>query len=293
MSSAEKAAGLMLKLEPEDFRVLTAIELGMANFYFVPFEEIVKYSSLDISEINFRLKELDMKNLIYRQTEPYLGFILNYTGYDCLALNALAKANLLSSLGKSLGVGKEADIYDGITDYGERVAVKFHRLGRTSFRETKKKRGYVAKKGHVPWHYQSRLAAEKEFQVMKTVFEANVSVPKPIQQNRHVIVMSFIDGHNLVDVDTLDEPKNFFKDIILEIRKSYSADIIHGDLSEYNVVVQQDGKILLIDWPQAVTKNHPNANALLERDIKNIIHYFKRKFNLEYSFDTTKAFIMS
>jgi RIO kinase 2 len=168
MSSAEKAAGLLLGIEPEEFRVLQAIELGMANYSFVPIEEVIKYSGLDPSEVEFRLKELDRKDLIYRQPDPYPGYILNYTGYDCLALNALAKADRLNSLGKSLGVGKEADIYDGITDEGERVAVKFHRLGRTSFRETRRKRGYVAKRGHVTWHYQSRLAAEKEYNSTRT-----------------------------------------------------------------------------------------------------------------------------
>ena len=108
MSSAEKAAGLLLELEPEEFRVLQAIELGMASFSFVPMDELLKYAKMPQREIEFRLGALNKKDLIYRQYDPYPGYILNYTGYDLLALNALSKADILSSLGRSSGVGKEA-----------------------------------------------------------------------------------------------------------------------------------------------------------------------------------------
>lgn len=291
MSSAEKAANLLLELEPEDFRVLLAIELGMANFTYVPLDEVVKYSSLDPSEVEFRLKGLDKKDLIHRQPDPYLGYILNYTGYDCLALNALTKADLLSSLGRSLGVGKEADIYDALTDDGEQVAVKFHRLGRTSFRDTRKKRGYVARRGHVPWIYQSRLAAEKEYKIMGIVHSAGVSAPTPVDQNRHAVVMSYIDGYNLVDVQELDDPSGFMDDILDNVRLTLEAGIVHADLSEYNIVVERDGGILLIDWPQAVSTDHPNAGDLLERDIQNVIRYFERKFQVERDFDEALSFV--
>ena len=291
MSSAERAAKLLLEIEPEEFRVLQAIELGMASFSFVPLEEVVKYSGLGPREAEYRLRELDRKDLLYRQGEPYAGYILNYTGYDCLALNALAKADALSSLGSSLGVGKEADIFDALTDDGRRVAVKFHRLGRTSFRETRKKRGYMVRGGRVTWHYQSRLAAEKEFNVMKRAFEAGVSVPEPLHQNRHVVVMGYIDGYNLVDVDTLDDPGGFLDDVLLNARRAYKAGIIHVDLSGFNIVVQKSGEVLLIDWPQAVTTDHPNADALLRRDIGNVLSYFERKFGVERSLEDAVAHV--
>ena len=285
MSSAERAANLLLELEPEDFRVLLAIELGMANFTYVPLDEVVKYSSLDPSEVEFRLGGLDKRDLIYRQPDPYVGYILNYTGYDCLALNALAKADLLNSLGRSLGVGKEADIFDALTDDGRRVAVKFHRLGRTSFRDTRKKRGYVARRGHVPWIYQSRLAAEKEYQIMGIVHSAGVSAPTPIDQNRHAVVMSYIDGYNLVDIQELDDPPGFLDDILYNVRLTLEAGIVHADLSEYNIVIESDGGVLLIDWPQAVAADHPNAGDLLERDVQNVLRYFERKYQVERDLD--------
>ncbi len=291
MSSAEKAAGLLLEIEPLEFRVLQSIELGMSKYSYVPVDEIAKYSGQNPHEVEFRLRELDRKELLYRQTDPYLGFILNYTGYDCLALNALAKADMLNSLGRSLGVGKEADIYDALTDDGGQVAVKFHRLGRTSFRDTRKKRGYVARSGHITWHYQSRLAAEKEFNFMSQAHEAGVEVPKPIYQNRHVVVMGFIDGYNLVDVASLDDPAGFLDDILLNVRRTYRAGLIHGDLSGYNIVVEKTGEVLIIDWPQAVPVDHVNADSLLDRDIRNVLSFFKRKYRVVRSLDKVKAYV--
>jgi RIO kinase 2 len=281
MSSAERAANLLLELESEEFRVLQALELGMAKYSYVPLEEVLKFTGFPQAEVEFRLSGLDKKDLIYGRRDPYPGYILNYTGFDVLALNALAKGDVLNSLGRPLGVGKEADIYDAITDEGVRVAVKFHRLGRISFRETLKKRDYVSRKRHVPWLYQSKLSAEKEYNVMEQVYKAGVSTPKPIHQNRHVIVMDYIDGFNLIDVASLDDPQGFLDDIMFEIWKTYKAGIIHADLSEYNIIVQRNGLVLLIDWPQSIPTDHPNAEDLLKRDIYNVFNYFKRTFGLE------------
>ncbi len=293
MSSAEKAASLLLKLEPEEYRVLQAIELGLSSYSFVPVEELLKFLKMPLSELEFRLKELDKKDLIYRQPDPYPGYILNYTGYDLLALNALAKADILNSLGKFLGVGKEADIFDAITDDEERVAVKFHRLGRTSFRDTRKKRGYIDRRRHISWHYQSRLAAEKEFRIQVRAYEKGVSTPRPIMQNRHVLVMGYIDGYNLNDVAQLDNPDFFLNDILENVKKTYRAGLVHADLSEYNIVVQKDGAVLLIDWPQAVKTTHPNSDNLLERDVHNVIRYFQRKFKVHRIIEESLKYIKS
>jgi RIO kinase 2 len=293
MSSAEKAASLLLKLEPEEYRVLQAIELGLSSYSYVPVEELLKFLKMPLSELEFRLKELDKKDLIYRQPDPYPGYILNYTGYDLLALNALAKADILNSLGKSIGVGKEADIFDALTDDGERVAVKFHRLGRTSFRETRKKRGYIDKRRHISWHYQSRLAAEKEYNIQIRAYDQDVSTPRPINQNRHVLVMGYIDGYNLNDVAQLDGPDYFLNDILENVRKTYKAGLVHADLSEYNIVVQKDGTVLLIDWPQAIETTHPNSDHLLERDVHNVIRYFQRKFKVDRTLEESLQYIKS
>ena len=134
-----------------------------------------------------------------------MGYTLNYAGYDCLAINALVKAGVIESFGQSLGVGKEADVFDALSPDGKRIAVKFHRLGRISFRQTRRKRGYIKRTLH--WLFQSHLAAEKEFQAMKLVYESGVSVPEPISQNRHVIAMGMIEGGELSKYRDIGKPR--------------------------------------------------------------------------------------
>lgn len=282
---------MLTELENYDLRILQAIELGMITHETVPFEEIVKYSGLNEDELEYRLGKLDRLELIWRQHEPYLGYIINYTAYDLLALNALVKGEVLEALGSSVGVGKEADVYEGFTPDKTRVAIKFHRLGRTSFRDTRRKREYLADRRHISWLYQSRLAAENEYKALQLMFEAGVNVPKPISQNRHTIVMSYIEGHQLSDVAFLDVPEEFLDDIIENVRIAYKAGVVHSDLSEYNVLVDNEAEVWIIDWPQYITIDHPNSKETLERDIRNIVYYFQRKFNSKRSIDDAISYV--
>ncbi len=282
MSSAEKAAVALTKVESYDLRILQAIELGMIRHEVVPFEEVVRYSGLNESEVEYRMKGLDEMELLYRQRDPYLGYIMNYNAYDLLALNALVKAESLEALGPPIGVGKESDVFEAVTPGDVKVAVKFHRLGRTSFRDTRRKREYVADRRHISWLYQSRLAAEAEYSALKSMHEAGVSVPEPIDQNRHVIVMQFIKGTQLSDIISLEEPRLFLDDILEDVRLAYRAGVIHTDLSEYNILVDGEGEVWVIDWPQYTSTDHPNTIELLERDVGNVVYYFQRKYGLEY-----------
>ncbi|MEM2273146.1 MAG: serine/threonine-protein kinase RIO2 [Candidatus Bathyarchaeia archaeon] len=281
MSSVEVAVRVFPHLETEDFRMLSVIEVDLSRHRFVPERDILRLSGLPEKEVKYRLEKLSELGLIYRWVGSYVGYMLNTAGYDCLALNALVKAGTLDSLGKPFGVGKESDVYDALTQNGERVAVKFHRLGRTSFRQTRKLRGYVLDKRHTTWLYQSRLAAEREFEALKLVYPCGVSVPKPIAQNRHVVVMGMIEGDCLFRFSNLPDPESILDEILENIRLAYvKVGVIHGDLSEYNVILTPDWHVLIIDWPQFVRSNNPSAEMLLRRDISNIVKFFRRKYGV-------------
>jgi len=281
VSSAEKAAQALPALENYDLRVLQAIELGMIQHQIVPHDEVLRYSGLNINEIDHRLDNLYQNELIYRERDPYLGYLMNYNGYDLLALNALVKADILEYLGPSIGIGKEADVFEGVTPDNKTVAVKFHRLGRTSFRDTKRKREYLSDRRHTSWQYQSRLAAETEYKALQLMYEAGVNVPEPIYQNRHAIVMQYIEAVQLSEIIELVEPEIFLDDILTNMKKAYKVGVVHSDLSEYNILIDSDTHVWIIDWPQYIPKDHYNAEEILKRDIGNITYYFKRKFGTE------------
>lgn len=278
-------AGAFRQLQPEDFRILLAIELGMARHEFVPRDFVVSYATVDKGLIEKRLPILAQGRLIRRHAAgglPYEGFDLTYAGYDCLAMNALVKRDAVSAIGKSLGLGKESDVYDALSGRKRRLALKFQRLGRISFRQTKRVRGYVAERSHTSWLYQSRLAAEREYEALRRLWQVGVAVPKPLAHNRHVIAMEYFNGLELAKFPKLSRPRRVLRDLLGNVRTAYRrAGIVHGDLSEYNVLVTLSERILLIDWPQFVFKNHPTARMLLTRDLKNIAFTFRNRFGQE------------
>jgi RIO kinase 2 len=259
---------------------------------FVPKRQVAKFTGFDLErEADFRLSRLSKLGLIYQVSGAYVGYTLNYSGYDCLAINAFVKAGVLEALGKPLGVGKEADVYDALSPTGERIAVKFHRLGRISFRQTVRKRGYTAQRG-AGWLFRSRLAAEKEFRALKLVFPCGVAVPRPISQNRHVLIMGMIEGAELADYREIGKPQRVLREILGNVRRAYvKAHVVHADLSEFNIILKPDGHILIIDWPQYVTFGHPNAQDLLRRDVKNVLKYFKRKHKLNANLRTSLEYV--
>lgn len=292
MSSVDMAVQVFKNMKPNDFKVLSTIEVNMSHYRFVPEDVVPSFSELSIKEVSYRLRRLDSFRLIFRRVGSYVGYAVNTAGYDCLAINALVKGDIIEAFGKPLGVGKESDVYDALTPSGERVAAKFHRLGRTSFRQTKRLRDYVGDRRHISWLYQSRLAAKKEFQALKIVYRHGVSVPRPINQNRHVVVMGMIEGDELVEYIEIPRPRKVLDEILFNVKKAYlEAGVIHADLSEFNIIFKPDDHILIIDWPQYVKTDHPNANSLLKRDVGNVLRFFSRKFKVKMKLEDALSFV--
>ncbi|MDD1715928.1 MAG: serine/threonine protein phosphatase, partial [Methanolinea sp.] len=77
----------------------------------------------------------------------------------------------------------------------------------------------------------------------------------------------------------LEDPAGIFEEIARNIRAAYEEGVIHADLSEFNVMLDGD-RVVLIDWPQWVSPDHPNAMEILARDLENITKYFQRKYSL-------------
>ncbi len=291
MSSVDIAVNAYRELNPLDVNVLKAIELLTYRYEYVPDFLIARKLKLSLEEVRHRLSVLHKYRLIMRWKGPYVGYVLNTAGYDLLAINALVRMNAIKALGKPLGVGKEADVYDALTPKGRQVAVKFHRLGRTSFRQTRKKRDYAVEE-RVSWSRQSRIAAVKEYEALKLVHPKGVSVPKPIRQNRHVVVMGMINGVELYHYKELPSPEDVLTEILLNVKKAYlNAGVIHADLSEFNIVLTPDLEVLIIDWPQYVTRDHPNAEELLRRDVQNVLTFFKRKHGVEVDVERALTYV--
>ena len=279
-----EAAKYLLDIEKEDLRILMAIEIGMKRSEYVTESNIKFYSRYPLEETRYRLKKVHKQGMIIRNASSYdIGYTLNSLGYDVLALHTLVERGKISQLGPLIGKGKESDVYSCMDDNKNIFALKIYRMGRTSFKNIKKTRNLIKNRKHLSWLYINRLAAKREFEALKKIFRLKLNTPKPITYNRHIVLMSYLRGKELAYCKDLVNPRKIFKRIIKQIQIIYEkAGIIHGDLGEFNIVIDENENILIIDWIQWVSKNHPNADKLLERDITNICEYFNKKFKLNF-----------
>ncbi|MEX2707210.1 MAG: RIO1 family regulatory kinase/ATPase [Candidatus Freyrarchaeum guaymaensis] len=277
----EKTIIKFKQLESEDFRVLSIVEKGMRRYEYVPVDYIVKRYKHGLEGTTDRLDRLHKLNLLVRWTGSYVGYKLTVQGYDSLALGSLVYSDVIGAFGREVGLGKESDVYDALTPSGDRIVVKLHRLGRTSFRQIRRLRSYLGDRGRVSWFYTSRLSAEREFEALKILYEAGVSVPRPRGHNRHAVVMDFVEGDELYLVRELPDPSSVLREILDNVRRAYSADVVHSDLSEHNVILTPDLHVVLIDWPQWVRVGHADALRYLRRDVYNVLRFFERRFGVK------------
>ncbi|XP_022095477.1 serine/threonine-protein kinase RIO2-like [Acanthaster planci] len=268
-------------LSREDFRVLTALEMGMKNHEIVPGSLVASIANLRHGGCYKLLKELVRNKLIAWEHGKYPGYRLTYPGYDYLALKALAARNVLASVGNQIGVGKESDIYIVANDDGEQLALKLHRLGRTSFRKLKEKRDYLGKRRNASWLYLSRLAAMKEYAFMKALHDHGFPVPKPIDFNRHCVVMELMNAYPLNQIHHLADPAATYNDLMNLIMRLASHGLIHGDFNEFNLMLDDQDRVTLIDFPQMVSTSHSNAEMYFDRDVQCVRDFFLRRFQYE------------
>lgn len=267
----------------DEFRVLTAVEMGSKNHEVVPTTLIAQISGLRSGGVNKHIGELAKRNLIAKvQNAKYDGYRLTYGGYDYLAMRALSKRDSMYSVGNQIGVGKESDIYIVANAEGKEMVLKLHRLGRISFRAIKEKRDYLGKRKSASWMYMSRLAAQKEWAFMKILHEHGFPVPTPVDQARHTILMEFIDAYPLRQVDEIESPGKLYSSLMDLIVRFARAGLIHGDFNEFNILIKREtGEPVVIDFPQMVSTSHENAEWYFNRDVECIRTFFRRRFRYE------------
>jgi len=268
-------AGVIAELEPEDFYLLSGVEQGMRFSKWVNRGKLPEYSGLTPENVEYRLDRCMSRDLVKRKTIQYEGYQLEAEGYDALALHTFAERDTVEGVGAPLGVGKESDVFE-VQSY-KPLALKFHREGYTNFREVRKERDYTADKQHVSWLYTARKAAEREYDALDTLYP-DVAVPRPVDHNRHAIVMEKLEGVELAKAKLEEAQVTGVLDLVLdEMAAAYEAGYVHADMSEYNVFVSESG-VTVFDWPQAVSTDHDNARELLQRDVENVVGHFRRKY---------------
>eukprot|EP00095_Tigriopus_kingsejongensis_P008491 maker-scaffold18_size714446-snap-gene-6.30 protein:Tk08491 transcript:maker-scaffold18_size714446-snap-gene-6.30-mRNA-1 annotation:"serine threonine-protein kinase rio2-like" len=273
---------LLRYLEAGHFRVLCAVEMGMKNHEIVPLSLVASIAQVKSGGVTRTLRELTKHRLVsYERGQKYDGYRLTNAGYDYLALKSLTARESIASFGTQIGTGKESNIYVVANASGEQLCLKLHRLGRTCFRKIREKRDYHKSRKQMSWIYLSRISATKEFAYMKALYDRGFPVPRPIDFNRHMVVMELIQGHNLQNITEVDDPAELYDRLMNLLLKFANHGVIHGDYNEFNIMLTDDGKPIIIDFPQMVSTQHREAQFFFDRDVHCLREFFRRRFNYE------------
>jgi RIO kinase 1 len=247
-------------------------------------DRIARKRDREFSQFRERIKDADQ----FKVTES----VFDEATYG--ALYKLVQDGHIDAFGGPISTGKEANVYTALSG-DEEVAVKIYRINASDFREMGEYLEGDPRFEEVAGNKKAVVVGwvRKEFANLQRARAAGVRVPEPIAVERNVLVMEYLgaeDGRakRLVEV-TIENPETAYEVVREYMYRLYDAGIVHGDLSEYNIVVQ-DSQLYVIDVGQAVTVHHPNSEEFLERDCENVAAFFARQ-GVETDGDQLLAYI--
>jgi RIO kinase 2 len=276
MSSTERAAREVKGLREEEMKVMLALERGAITIGPTDAGVISRLSSLPPERVEFAIRELRRKELVVRRGRNYT---LTQSAVEALALSEYARRGMIVALGAIIARGKESDVYEAFDEKGGLYALKFFKLGRTSFTAVRRKR-QPARGGIRSWLTMNYEAARREYTTLKRLEGLSVSFPVAVAYERSTVLLEQLSGVRLSTRPPLEDPRGMLIGILSEVRRAYiEAGVINADLSEYNILT--DGsRFWLIDWPQAVERRHPNAPDLLRHDVLTVVRFFARAYGV-------------
>ena len=203
-------------------------------------------------------------------------------------LENLKRRQYYDELGGPIKTGKEGDVYHA--SKGEKkLAIKMFRITSANFKKISQYiirdfrfrtiRGNI-RKVILAW-------SQKEFRNLQLLYKAGVNVPYPYKQFQNVIIMDYIDGSMLKDA-YIENPLEIYEQVKEQLHLMiHNAKLIHGDLSEFNMMLDRQGTVIIIDVGQTMNfknwQDFKEFEDLLKRDLENVCRFFSKKFGLEVS----------
>ncbi len=197
-----------------------------------------------------------------------------------LAFYKLLKKGVIDIVEFPISTGKEGDVFRAVGKEGF-LAVKVYRMTTINYKGLSRFIDGDDRFAHIHKTKDTVILiwARKEFRNLSDYYKKGVNVPKPMAVWKNILVMDYI-GDEVMPAPLLkdviqDTPREFAFLLIEEMRKMLKAKLIHGDLSEYNILVW-DEKPYIIDVAQAVPLDHPLADDLLLRDVRNMVRVLNK-----------------
>ncbi|MBQ2666479.1 serine protein kinase RIO [Methanobrevibacter sp.] len=212
-------------------------------------------------------------------------------------LYKLANQGYIDVLNGAISTGKEANVLTGITDDEKFVAVKIYRIATSDF----KKMDYYLK-GDPRFNVKTKNKRKiiyswvtKEFKNLTRLHTAGVNVPEPITSSNNVLLIEFIgdeDGNPAQPVKNQlpQEPEEFWNKLLVQLKMFVNdAKLVHGDLSNYNILNLNEEPVI-IDVSQSVVLDNPISKELLERDINTLVREYS-KLGVKTSFEEVWEYV--
>ncbi|MCQ5362137.1 MAG: serine protein kinase RIO [Candidatus Verstraetearchaeota archaeon] len=228
------------------------------------------------------LKKVERKRLKLEKDEDLFETVEEvFDSKTVMALYSLINKGIIDSMKGVVKAGKESRVYWAKGSSEEDLAVKIFLTSSMEFKKSMLQYIHGDPRFSVGKNYRKIVYtwAQKEYRNLSEARIAGVPVPKPICAYQNILVMEFIgeDGVPAPLLKDLPEPdEGLYQQILNAIKNLYlNARLVHADLSEYNIMVY-DGKAYLIDFGQAVPREHPMSWEFLKRDVVNILRFFKK-----------------
>ncbi|MCB9362271.1 serine protein kinase RIO [Candidatus Woesearchaeota archaeon] len=192
----------------------------------------------------------------------------------------LSSRGFFEELQSPIKIGKEANIFTAVTKDSTTVIVKIYRLETCDFNRMldyiKTDQRYVnirrsRRKIIFAW-------TQREFRNIIKAREAGVKVPTPYIFKDNILVMEQIGSPKpapQLKEAYPEEPEAFYQTTIDYMRMMYLHGLIHGDLSQFNILNDNDNPVF-IDFSQGLTTESHGWQDYLRRDIKNVANFFKK-----------------
>jgi RIO kinase 1 len=185
-----------------------------------------------------------------------------------------------------IGPGKEAVVFIARKTDGTTVAVKIYRLETANF---SKMYDYLRVDPRLPKLGKTVVGdprrrtifqwTEREFRNLLLARTAGIRAPMPIAHSHNVLIMEFIgedlEPAPLLKHSTPEDPEAFAQRCFELLGRWAASGMVHGDLSEYNILNDNEDPVF-IDFSHGAPLKAPNSIDLLRRDVENLCNYFRK-----------------
>ena len=198
-----------------------------------------------------------------------------------LALYKWISDGTISTVDYPVSTGKEGNIFHATTARGA-VALKIYRVNNATWRSLSEYVEGDPRFKKVGGSFRERISvwALKEFKNLQKMRGAGVRVPEPIAVHKNLLIMQYLGDETMpapqVREVALEDPLPTYEDVVASMAAMRTAELVHGDLSEYNLL-WWDGHPWVIDCAQAVAFGHPRSDDWFRRDVANIARFFANR----------------